>query len=446
MMKKKPVKNASPKGSAKGSHNPKTGNPKKRPADKQKSRPVHKAPPRSIAERIDDPDYEESIANRAQLDDAEQYSDDFVTSDDVIRNEEDRRRFVHKRNQELDEQMKSRSDEIASENSRTQKSYNTLVAVLVAILATMTIMFIAVKLISDGTLNRLFGIGAPAQTVLENEAAVSPVVTISFDPTTYDMLKELLGKKNNEAEAAGFAYDADGNPILDEEGNPIPLTENNGYLFMQSPDGTHTFMQSPDGLYVTIDGIPYKVVDTKDGLKVLNENNELVDIEGIDESYRSRIMINDDGELVYRIEWGDTLCKLSSVFNSTVEELAKENEIKNVNLIYAGHAMKLPDRFVTNGIDSNGDDIKHLEKLGGDSKFNDNDIESWTGDANVDAEIEAEVNRIRNSSNCREGHSGDALHDLALDLFNKEIGALPEITDSQIESDIEILKNERNIK
>jgi len=44
----------------------------------------------------------------------------------------------------------------------------------------------------------------------------------------------------------------------------------------------------------------------------------------------------------YKIRSGDTLSALAAKFNTSVGALAKANDIKNVNLIYAGATLKIP--------------------------------------------------------------------------------------------------------
>lgn len=50
----------------------------------------------------------------------------------------------------------------------------------------------------------------------------------------------------------------------------------------------------------------------------------------------------EDGTLVYRIRWGDTLCRISRIFGYSVQELAEYNHIKNPNLIYADSSLRIP--------------------------------------------------------------------------------------------------------
>ena len=46
---------------------------------------------------------------------------------------------------------------------------------------------------------------------------------------------------------------------------------------------------------------------------------------------------------VYTIKYGDTLTKLSKAFGYSVDELAKFNSIRNVNLIYAESSLRIPN-------------------------------------------------------------------------------------------------------
>lgn len=41
-------------------------------------------------------------------------------------------------------------------------------------------------------------------------------------------------------------------------------------------------------------------------------------------------------EIVYIVKKGDTLSKIAKDYKTTVDKLAKDNNIKNVNLIYVG--------------------------------------------------------------------------------------------------------------
>ena len=49
-----------------------------------------------------------------------------------------------------------------------------------------------------------------------------------------------------------------------------------------------------------------------------------------------------DKYIEYTIQSGDTLWDLSQKYDTTVDELAKLNNIENPNLIYAGATLKIP--------------------------------------------------------------------------------------------------------
>lgn len=47
------------------------------------------------------------------------------------------------------------------------------------------------------------------------------------------------------------------------------------------------------------------------------------------------------GHIVYKVEKGDTLSEIALKFNTTVQEIAELNNIKNVNLIYIGETLRI---------------------------------------------------------------------------------------------------------
>lgn len=50
----------------------------------------------------------------------------------------------------------------------------------------------------------------------------------------------------------------------------------------------------------------------------------------------------DDGRVAYIVQEGDTLCYVSTLTGYSVDMLAKENEIDDINLIYTGEAIMIP--------------------------------------------------------------------------------------------------------
>lgn len=45
----------------------------------------------------------------------------------------------------------------------------------------------------------------------------------------------------------------------------------------------------------------------------------------------------------YTVQKGDTLSAIARRFNTTTAEIAKENNIKNVNIIHVGQVLKVPE-------------------------------------------------------------------------------------------------------
>lgn len=56
------------------------------------------------------------------------------------------------------------------------------------------------------------------------------------------------------------------------------------------------------------------------------------------------VYVNEDGDVVYSIQKGDTLCEISDKFGYSVDEIAEYNRIRNVNLIYADSSLRIPSR------------------------------------------------------------------------------------------------------
>ncbi len=47
------------------------------------------------------------------------------------------------------------------------------------------------------------------------------------------------------------------------------------------------------------------------------------------------------GHIIYTVQRGDTLSELASKFNTTVQEIAEVNDIRNIDLIYIGENLRI---------------------------------------------------------------------------------------------------------
>lgn len=95
-----------------------------------------------------------------------------------------------------------------------------------------------------------------------------------------------------------------------------------------------------------------------------NDIKDSVDVDKIDDvPYigADYVTIDIDGNMVYRVQKGDTLTKISNLTGYSVQELAKYNHIGNVNLIYTNQSIRIPAsqaaidyvlQYQNNGIDS----------------------------------------------------------------------------------------------
>lgn len=54
------------------------------------------------------------------------------------------------------------------------------------------------------------------------------------------------------------------------------------------------------------------------------------------------IEITEDNQVVYIVQSGDTLCKISGAFYVSVDELVKENHIIDARWIYTGESIRIP--------------------------------------------------------------------------------------------------------
>lgn len=65
-------------------------------------------------------------------------------------------------------------------------------------------------------------------------------------------------------------------------------------------------------------------------------------IDGVPYIGAEYVTIDIDGNMVYHVEKGDTLTKISNLTGYSVQELAEYNCIENVNLIYTGQSIRIP--------------------------------------------------------------------------------------------------------
>ena len=87
----------------------------------------------------------------------------------------------------------------------------------------------------------------------------------------------------------------------------------------------------------------------------INENQE-------SEEINTNIKPGENQYMTITIQRGDTLTKIARRYGTTVEELVKINDIKNKNLIYAGNVLKVP--FTTSGGNDGLEEITYIVKKG----------------------------------------------------------------------------------
>lgn len=87
----------------------------------------------------------------------------------------------------------------------------------------------------------------------------------------------------------------------------------------------------------------------------INENQE-------SEEINTNVKPEENRYMTITIQRGDTLSKIANKYGTTVEELVKINDIKNKNLIYAGNILKVP--FTTSGGNDGLEEITYIVKKG----------------------------------------------------------------------------------
>ena len=166
---------------------------------------------------------------------------------------------------------------------------------------------------------------------------VSGVITATLLACSFGLLSNLSLKSKNETNTISVELDQNLYSNLSSLLTPANVL---------AAESDTPFVPVDDELYVLIDGEQYPVVETEDGLMVIqNENIEdssvpLAEAIGCEDP---NIIVDEYGNRYYHIVWGDTLCEISSLLNYSVNELAEYNHIENINWIYAESDLRIPD-------------------------------------------------------------------------------------------------------
>lgn len=68
------------------------------------------------------------------------------------------------------------------------------------------------------------------------------------------------------------------------------------------------------------------------------------------------------GTYSYRVKEGDTLSKIAKQFSTTVEKLAKDNNITNPNIIHIGQLITIKVENKTTTVEKDNDQVKKALK------------------------------------------------------------------------------------
>lgn len=189
------------------------------------------------------------------------------------------------------------------------------------------------------TLAACVGAVAITKNVTDNSRnvyAVEVADKAAFYTGKYDAYVQTL-YKDNVLDADGVQIDA----RRDEEDDTIT-----GIRITQDGETISEVDVSPENpahVYLEVDDDGNLDVSVVSGDEKQDEEEEKPVIVDGEEIYISQItVVAEDGSLIYHIQKGDTLCRISRIFGYSVQELAEYNHISNPNLIYADSSLRIP--------------------------------------------------------------------------------------------------------
>lgn len=109
----------------------------------------------------------------------------------------------------------------------------------------------------------------------------------------------------------------------------VPVDETDSSNEADNTDET----ENPDDTEAEDDAQQKSQEDKSSGTSAINKD---LTVPVRETARQEKSLISDQGMLYYQIVWGDTLSELALMFDTTVDELARQNNIENVDLIYAG--------------------------------------------------------------------------------------------------------------
>ena len=95
---------------------------------------------------------------------------------------------------------------------------------------------------------------------------------------------------------------------------------------------------------VSINGIEYAPAESGDTVAATGGGKRGNTEQNKKKTTNNKYIVTDiDGNMVYLVKKGDTLSGVSKKVSYSVHELAEYNKIKDVNLIYTGEVLRIPD-------------------------------------------------------------------------------------------------------
>lgn len=185
-------------------------------------------------------------------------------------------------------------------------------------------------------------------TVFATYAVVNKVnenADIAYAQTVNQYKKALSEKQDIDNATAGITADdvvtSDGKNVITEyTSDDLIQIDGEWYILSNLLDDASN---NGHGVPITVD--PDNTVSVSGSQYAHIENQEAVEVADSNEIPffgNEYVVVDIDGTMVYLVKKGDTLSDVSGLVGYSVQELAENNCIKNVNLIYEGQTIRIP--------------------------------------------------------------------------------------------------------
>lgn len=194
------------------------------------------------------------------------------------------------------------------------------------------------KFVIIGVLGAVAIVGVTAITIVASNAVVKKanenadyalVQALSIHNTkattqSESSFHECVATSGSETtESTKIVEEQDGQYYVDSRS----VTPNSDGTVATCPDGSTIKIGTP----IEINGVLYYPISYEDYTRLSPSRDGEYEVSAITK------------DRIYLVQKGDTLSKISGMVSFSVDELAEYNHIKNVDLIYEGEALRIPD-------------------------------------------------------------------------------------------------------